>query len=350
MELNLKDVQKKEVWEDFLQKDCEEKTFLSSWNWGEFQKALGNKIWRWGIYEGAILIGVVLIIKISAKRGSFLFLPHGPNIKKSKSQILKILLEKMKKIAKEENCSFIRVAPIWKKNEENIKIFKDLGFKKAPIFMHPEISWELNIGGEEEEILKGMRKTTRYLIKQASKNPDIKILKSEEVEAIEKFNALYQATVLRHHFTPFSLKYLKNEFFAFEKDKEILVLLGEYKKEIVAGGIFVFWSGIAFYHHGASNLKYSKIPVSYLLLWEAIKEARKRNCKIFNFWGIADTESKIKNPDATIKKHPWYGLSLFKIGFGGNDREYVCTQDFIFSCRYWINWVIEKLRRIKRGI
>ncbi|GAI33015.1 unnamed protein product, partial [marine sediment metagenome] len=33
-------------------------------------------------------------------------------------------------------------------------------------------------------------------------------------------------------------------------------------------------------------------PASYLLQWEAIKEAKNRGCKLYNFWGIAEIESK----------------------------------------------------------
>ena len=38
----------KNVWEEFLVR-AKEKTFLQSWNWGRFQKAEGNRIWRFGI-------------------------------------------------------------------------------------------------------------------------------------------------------------------------------------------------------------------------------------------------------------------------------------------------------------
>ena len=94
-------------------------------------------------------------------------------------------------------------------------------------------------------------------------------------------------------------------------------------------------------------MKYPKIPISYLLLWEAIKEAKARGCKKFNFWGIADISSDNKVLD---KNHPWAGLTLFKIGFGGKPKKHVNTQDFILSSKYWLNFAIEKIRKIKRGL
>jgi len=333
--MEIREITNKEIWENFL-KECKEKTFLQSWNWGEFQKMMGNKIWRIGVFENSKLINLALIIKITAKRGTFLFLPH-----LVLGEGLQILVNYSKALSREEKADFIRISPVLKRNEENIEIFKKLGFREAPIHIHPEVTWELDITPSEEELLMGMRKTTRYLIKQAQKLSDIRIEKSQNPEDIEKFNELYQTTVDRHHFTPFSLDYLKNEFLAFQPDDEISIFLGKYKDELVSSGIFIFWQGIGFYHHGASSLKYPKIPVSYLLLWKAIREAKNRGCKKFNFWGISPESQK---------SHPWYGLTLFKIGFGGYKKEYIKTQDLPLSKKYWLNLIIEKLRKTKRGL
>ena len=337
--MEVKEVTNKEIWEDFLL-GCEEKTFLQSWNWSEFQKMMGEKIWRIGVFENENLIGIALIVKIEARRGKFLFLPHGPIIKNRKVQVLHALLEELKKIAKKEKCSFIRMVPVWQRGEENKKIFKDLGFREAPMHTHPEITWELNLEKSEEELLRAMRKTTRYLIRQGLKNEELKIEKSQNPKDIEIFNDLYQKTVDRHHFVPFSLNYLKNEFSAFLPDEQIGLFFAKYRDEILASAIVIFWQGIAFYHQGASSQKYPKIPASYLLQWQAIKEAKNRGCELYNFWGIAETESK---------KHPFWGLSLFKKGFGGYEKKYVKTQDLPLSSKYWLTFVFEILRRKKRG-
>jgi len=351
--MEIKEIENKDVWENFL-KECEEKTFLQSFNWGEFQKMMGNKIWRFGIFENDNLISVAFFYKIQAKRGTFLFIPHGPmtirervSVNLSENGSLSILLEKLKEIVKEEKCDFIRIAPILERNDENIKIFKNLGFREAPIHIHPELTWELDITPLEEELLMKMRKTTRYLIKQAQKNKEIEIVQNNKLEGVEAFNKLYQETVDRHHFVPFSLEYLKNELLVFSPNDQISIFLGKYKNEIVSAGIFIFWQKIGFYHHGASSLKYPKIPVSYLLLWEAIKEAKNRGCQKFNFWGIAPITSDFK---IQTSNHPWAGLTLFKMGFGGYKKEYVKTKDFPLSKKYWLTYLIEKIRKTKRGL
>lgn len=350
--MEIREIDNKEIWENFLLQ-CAEKTFLQSWSWGEFSKAMGDNVWRFGAYYEEKLIGVAQVIKISAMRGTFLFIPHGPVLiegldAKDKKEILQLLLLQINDIAKKENPSFIRIAPIFEGNEQNENIFEELNFTTAPIHMHPEATWELNITLSEEELLAGMRKTTRYLIRQAEKNPDIEITQSNDSKDLELFLPVYYETAKRHKFVVFSEKYLRTQFDIFSKDKEILLFFGKYKSEVVSAAIFIFWQDICFYHHSGSLSKYNKIPVSYLLQWGAIKEAKNRGCKSYNFWGIAPD---IKDEtDAARSKHPWAGLSLFKMGFGGQRKKYVKTQDFILSKIYWLNYIIEKARKFKRNL
>lgn len=348
--MQIKEVKIKDIWEGFFKK-IKEKTFLQSWYWGEFQKRLGEKIWRFGIYNSnqqpatsnQQMIGTALVIKIRAKRGNFLFLPHGPVLKQqsmnSKQRVLKILLGRLKKIAKDEKVNFIRIAPIWERTKENIKIFKDLGFKNAPIHIHPEITWQLDIKKGEEEIFKNMRKTTRYLIRKAQKEK-VKTFFSKDSGDINLFFKLYRETAKYHHFVPFSFAFLKKEFEAFLPENALL-FFGKWEEEILSSALILFWQEIAYYHQGASAKKFPKIPASYLLQWEVIKEAKRRKCRLYNFWGIAPGEKK---------SHPWYGLTLFKEGFGGEKREYVRTQDFPLSISYLKNFIVEKIRKVKRRL
>lgn len=342
--MEIREITDKNLWENFYY-EIKEKTFLNSWNWGEFQERLGNKIWRWGIFQDKQLLSLALILKIKAKRGSFLFLPHCPTISEKfslqKKEIFECLVRNLKLLAGEEKVNFLRIAPLWENTPDNQQLFRYLGFKEAPIHIHPEITLELNIEKEKEELLRGMRKTTRYLIRQAEKNSEIQIIEDNTIEGLKEFNQIYQITKERHRFIPFSFDYLEKEFFTFLKDKEAFLLLGKYRRETVAGGIFIFWQRICFYHHGASSQKYPKIPVSYLLLWEAIKKAKSLGGERFNFWGISPSS----NP-----KHPWAGLTLFKMGFGGEKREYLKTQDLPLSPLYLFNFLIEKVRKLKRGL
>ncbi len=344
--MEIREIQNKSEWEDFLF-GCQEKTFLQSWNWGEFQQNMGNKIWRLGVYDKGELFSVCLVSLIKAKRGRFLLIQHGPNIKEqeteNKEQILKTLLDELKGIAKKESCNFIRTASLLEGNEKNNKIFRDLGFKDSPMHASAyEATWKLDITPSEEELLKNMRKTTRYLIRQAQKDVDIKIFRRWDMADIDIFYQIHREVVKVQKFTPFSLEYFKNEFSAFLPDNQASLFFGEYKGQIIAAAFVIFWSNIGFYHHAALLPKYHKIPIAYLLQWEAIRETKRRNCNLYDFWGYVDPK---ENP-----AHPWAGPTLFKMGFGGKPYQYLRTQDLPLSKKYWLIYFFEKLRKSKRGL
>lgn len=340
--MKVKEIKDKEKWENFL-RDCEQKTFLDSWNWGEFQKKLDKKTWRFGIYEEE-LKSVAQVIKIDARRGTFLFVPHGPVTKpgmEAKEEVVEALLSELKKLAEQEGASFLRIGPIWERKEENQEVFDNLGFKKAPLFKHPELTLELDIDLPERGLLKNMRKSTRRSIRKAGKK-GVETFKSKELNDLDKFYKLYEKVVERNDFVPFSLDYIKKQFSTFLEDDQILAIFSRYQGEVLSSAIIVYWQNKAFYHHGASDLKYSQVPISYPVQWEAIKEAKERNCDAYNFWGVA--------PEDASDDHPWSGLTLFKTGFGGKRKKYVKTRDYPLSLSYWGTYWFEKLRRRNRNL
>ncbi|MFA5080708.1 MAG: peptidoglycan bridge formation glycyltransferase FemA/FemB family protein [Candidatus Paceibacterota bacterium] len=342
----IQEIKEKKTWEN-LSKLCNEKTFCQSWNWGEFNQKMGDSIWRFGVYENEKIIALSQVIKISARRGTFLFVPHGPIFITTgqEKKVISLLLDHLKELGYKNKADFIRVAPLLERNKKNISIYKELGFRTAPTHMHPELTWQLDLCDSEEKLLANMRKTTRYLIKQGEKNKNVLIEKTQNYNDLKAFEEVYKITADRHSFVPFSMEYLKNELEAFNKDDEILIFSGKYNGEIIASAMIIYWDKEAFYHQGASSLKYPKIPVSYLLQWEAIKEGKKRGCKTYNFWGIAP-ESELE----AKKNHPWKGLSLFKKGFGGYKKEYVKTQDYPLSLKYWPICIFEEIRKRKRNL
>ncbi len=342
MSISIKQITDKSQWEGFVM--ANENTFLQSWNWGEFNKNTGEKIWRAGIFEGDNLMAVALVIKVKARRGSFLFVPQGMIIESGKwkvesGKLWNEFFEYLKDLGGKEKVGFIRVSPLLENTEDNYRIFKDAGFRNAPIhMMHPEATWVLDITKSEDEIMKEMRKTHRNLIRRAEKE-GVEIIKSADEKYFKAFYSIHKETVRRHKFVPFSYEYIKSEIEAFKGDNQIEIFSAKYKDKIISSAIVVFYGDQAFYHHGASSSEYNKIPASYLNLWEAIKEAKRRECKIFNFYGIV--ENKLN--------HPWNGLSKFKMGFGGGKKELLHCQDLPLSNKYKITWLIETMRKIKRG-
>jgi peptidoglycan pentaglycine glycine transferase (the first glycine) len=337
--IKTKIIKNKRQWERLLN-SSRQVNFLQSWYWGEANKRQGYKIFRLGYFNKQKLVGISLLIKKVARRGTFLVCPGGPIINWSKLVYFKTFALQLKKIGEKENCDFARVRPQIADNLTNQIIFKNAGFRSAPMHLHAQSTWQLKLNKSEEALLKDMRKTTRYLIRKAIKE-NVKIVKSSNPKDVDLLYQLQLETAQRQSFVPFPKKYLSAEFKAFFKSRKIKILKAYYQKQLLAIAFIVFYGREAVYHYSASSSNFPKIPATYLLIWEAIKEAKKRKLDIFNFWGISP------NDDVN---HRFSGVSLFKKGFGGFRVNYLPAQDLAISLKYWLTYIFENLRKLNRNL
>ena len=336
----MKEVRDKDAWENFLTAHPET-SFLQSWYWGDFYVNLGNQIQRTGFYRADKLVGVMLSIVEDAKRARYLTVPGGPIIDWDDKETVQAFMDELRRVAKRAGCSFVRVRPQLTADQNSEKIFSDYGFRGAPIHLHAELTSQLDITKSEEEILAGMRKTTRYEIKKAV-SQGIKITNSTDLKDIDKFCELQLKTARRQDFVPFSYKFLYGQFKIFSGANKVLLYSAEIENKLLAQAIIIFYGNEAVYHYGASTGDGRKYPGAYLIQWEAIKEAKKRRMARYNFWGVSPPHNK---------NHRFYGISIFKRGFGGEDFEYLHAQDLIINYpRYVINYVIENIRKKVRNI
>lgn len=337
--LKIEEIKNKKIWEEFLnKKQINPYPFFQSWNWGEMQRKLGFNILRLGVFDQSKLIGLCLTIDIEAKRGHYLHLRHGPVFLEYKSEYLKTFFAYIKKIAKNRNTSFIRTSPLITNKSASNLYFKKNDFIDSPIHnMDAEISWILDIDKSEEDLLKEMRKTHRYLIKKAM-NLDIEIVRSKKVSDINLFLPIYKSFSKKKGFVQH--KGIKEEFEIFIKDNQVLLFFAKHDNKIISSAMIIFLKNMAIYHHGASLEKYRHLPASYLLQWQAILEAKKRGKKLYNFWGIAPLNSK---------NHPWSGLTLFKTGFGGYPQEFIHAKDLPLNIWYWKTYLIDYISKKTKG-
>ena len=152
----------KEIWNKFVAENNSE-SFLQAWEWGEFQKNIGRKIFRVGVVENSKLLIVALIVKYNLLFGwSYLYCPRGPVI--NELRISDLLFGEIKKIAKKEGSLFLKIDPPVEINQEYFS-----NFKKSSSEIQPQNTLILDITKSEEELLKEMKQKTRYNIRLAKK-------------------------------------------------------------------------------------------------------------------------------------------------------------------------------------
>ncbi|HUV46622.1 MAG TPA: peptidoglycan bridge formation glycyltransferase FemA/FemB family protein, partial [Candidatus Bathyarchaeia archaeon] len=277
-------IENKQIWEDFVL-SSPDANFLHSWNWGILQQRLGKMIFRLGFFTNNKLKGVCLLVRQVAKRGVFLECPGGPLINWTKPVYFEEFVRQAKKIGEQKGCLFVRVRPQILETLANRLLFKKMGFIPAPMHLHAEDTLQLGLEKNEEQLLREMRKNTRYLVKKAAKE-GVLIVQSKDVKDIDALYELQAETVKRSHFVPFPKNFFKEEFATFLKDDQIRIFKAVYQKKVLAVALIIFYGHEAVYHYSGSSSRFRKIPGSYLLQWEAILEAKRRGCKVYNFWGI----------------------------------------------------------------
>ena len=339
MKYSIEEIDNEEIWENFSI-NSHPNTFLQSWNWGVFNEKIGRKIYRLGVFEGEKLSAICLLIKHESALGSYLYSPRGPVFNWKDLKILDIFIEKTKKIAKEESCIFIKMDPLLEELEENRKIFKDREFVSAVTFVQVEDAWLLDLNKSEEELLAGMRKTTRYLVRHEPEK-GIKVEVSDKLEDIKHFADMLYSTASRKNFVNHPKDYYIKQFEILSKDDQMQIFKATKKGKILAMATIAFYGDMAYYLHGASVEEAQS--TGYPIQWEAIKEAKRRSIKTYNFWGVV--KDKNFHPG-----HPWYGFSLFKRGFGGYKYSYIRTQDLPLSPKYWLYRYAENSRRLLNRI
>lgn len=227
---------------------------------------------------------------------------------------LPIPFKQIEEAAKNHNVFFAKLEPTLETEEKRVEnilsLLKSGGFIKDRWSLSPTRTIQIDLTKDEDELLRGMEKDTRYSIRLAARRG----VEVKETNDFEQFKTLYFATAKRKKFWP-AKKELETLWKVFHKEKAAVILSAFYKNEILASTLLLFHKKIGCYQHAASLEKHREVMAPYLLLWQAMRFLKKKGCRVLDLEGIYDP----RNP--TTKK--WKGFTLFKRGFGGKEVEYV---------------------------
>ena len=341
MKIELRDAKNKKEWDKFVTSH-EEANFLQSWDFYEFHKARGEEIVRRVAEKDGKIVAAYAGEVEHAKRGRHMAIAGGPILDWGDKKVVKAVFDDIKAQGKALNCVFVRVRPQCEDNEKDVKIFRDYGFKKAPMYLSVEYAGVLDLNKSEEEIMVGMRQRLRRALRKGAKN-NIEIEKSTDPKDIHTFYEIQLQTAKRHDFYAFSEDFLTKQFEAFAPNGEAVLYTAKHDGEILAQNFMIFYGNEASYHYGVSSELGTKLSGAPLLHMEAMRDARERGIKRYNFWGIVGENDT---------KHRFYGVSVFKRGFGVDELKYLPAQDMILKPfeYYTKTWIIETLRRKIRHV
>lgn len=158
--------------------------------------------------------------------------------------------------------------------------------------------WLRNFESKSEQDLWGsFRKTLRCEIKNA-KEHNLEIKKCSNDKEMEQFYDLYVANLRRKKTVPYPWSLIR--FLRKSQSNELLLVI--YKGKVIAGCLFLNYSGFVHYFLSASSYEYRNLGANYLIIWEKIKSLIGQD--------------KILDLGASLQGS---SLEIFKRGWGGTE-------------------------------
>ncbi len=315
-----------------------EANFLQSVEWATANEAAGHTVVRGGVSRGEALVAGWQGLVKSARRGRYLEVPGGPLVDWSDEAAVAELVTQLKAAGTAHRCVFVRIRPQLADSEQARAQLTTLRLHRAPFHLHAEHTNILDLTRSEEELLAGMRRQTRYEVRQAQKKGVQVSWRSDEAAA-DEFYTVQADTAKRQGFIPPSREFLRAQLAAFGENARIY--RSEKDGTLLSLALVLFSGQEADYFEAASTPEAREYPGAYAVQWQAIRDAKAMGMTRYNFWGIAYTNDP---------HHRYAGVTTFKRGFGGNDVTYVPAHDIVLRHTYLKTWLIETIRKKRRNL
>jgi len=322
MEIKEASIEDKKRWNNFVL-ESPYGSFLQSWEWGDFQESLGNKVFRLQIIDKGQILGTMLLVKHRLPRNfSWLYSPRGPvwGLGNWDLKIGQSLRQYLATIARNEKAIFLKIEPKIEKriSHQNLKIPEKFIQSTS---VQPENTLILDLEKSSAEILAQMHPKTRYNLKLSERKGVTCRISDNSPYDINAFYEILKETASKNKIKIFPFKHYQKLIKILSKENLVELFIAEYKKKPIAAVIASFFGSEASYLHGASLYNFRRLMAPHQLQWKVILEAKNRSCKKYDLWGIAPENQP---------NHKWAGITRFKKGFGGQVVQYLGGLDFVY--------------------
>jgi lipid II:glycine glycyltransferase (peptidoglycan interpeptide bridge formation enzyme) len=191
------------------------------------------------------------------------------------------------------------------------------GLRRAAVRVQPPDTVVVDLSPAEEAIMAAMKGKTRYNVRLAAKKGVVvsRVQDSAVPDQLARWYRLYQETARRDQIAIHSLRYYQDVVetavsmrAAGEVAPLISLYFAEHEGDLLSGVIVASYQGMSTYLYGAGANVKRNLMASYLIQWEAMRDAKAMGDLSYDMFGI---------PPSDDPSHPMHGLYRFKTGFGG---------------------------------
>ncbi|MBI4713572.1 peptidoglycan bridge formation glycyltransferase FemA/FemB family protein [Candidatus Uhrbacteria bacterium] len=324
----------KEKWNEFVKKNGPQSgRFLQSWEWGEFQKAVGEKVERFVCDNGVASV----IIRTTPGFGKYAYCPRGPIIEDDFFSVIKELSEIIDPIIFfrfELLTSFHRGEEV-STHKTNKTFHKTIDLQQS-IDLQPSHTWITQLELSEEKLFESLHKKTRYNIGLAQRH-GVEI-RFNEID-FDSVWPIFIETGSRGEFRLHPKSYYQKMLKTINTDDcRTFLAVAMFEQKPIVVNLMLDFGGVRTYLHGASSHKYRSLMAPHFLHFELIKDAKQKGLSFYDWWGITPSDQP---------NHPWVGITRFKKSFPGREVVYTGTYDLVRK-PFWyrVYCLARKLRRM----
>lgn len=302
--------------------------FTQSWAWGEFRQSCGCEIRRFVVLDeiGDWRAAIQLELRHRRFGLGYWFAPRGPVFFSKAShaerkQVLDFILQQIKtKKEFQDHVVFWRLEPFILMDAAGEKEKQYPGLSWHPS-LNPANSAVLDMSKAEDVLLAQMHTKTRYNIRVAEKH-GVSVREAQTPKDVETFLDLYEATGTRDGFVPQPRSYVRKTYEALRSSGMATIRLAEYAGKVTSANMEIAYGDTVMYLYGSSSDEHREVMAPYALHWQAIRSAKQRGFRYYDFGGANPLEQT--SPEY---KKTWEGITRFKKNWGAQVWEFVGTWD-----------------------
>ncbi len=309
-------------WDDFLASKRPDVGYVQSSWWADLQTTCGWSHFSVIVRDGEDVLGGARILSrhIDDKR-CFYYVPEGPILPADEDdakQVLEAFLAHVDGRRKRlgQQVTHLRLEPRWASVPACLA-----GHHQAGSWHEPRDTLLVDLALSDDELLAQMKSKGRYNIGVARRH-GVTIVADDSDAGIDQFLAIHQETVTRHSLNAQHADYYRSLSVNLRASGRGTLLFAQHEQQRLAVAMIVYSGDRATYLFGGSRPSARHLMAPYLLHFEAMRLAKARGHRWYDFYGIAPSDAST---------HPWADITTFKRKFGGIAKAFVPSLDIIYD-------------------
>ena len=303
--------------------------FLHDWAWADVAAFDGQPQRRYVLEDGGEIVALAAAQERRVWRGrTFWYVPHGPVLDyadPAAADRVRAVALGLREVARPHHAIAVKLEPRLASGASETGVLERRGLRRRPEALQVAQTRIVELA-DDEALLAGFDKDTRYSVRRAEREGVVVEVAEDAADttAIDALHRLVEETQRRAGFPMPPLERYRIAWRALAGAGRAAILEARREGTLLASGMVVIEGVQSFYLFSGSRREERGEPkryASYALQWAMMRLARERGARQHDLWGVAPRDA---GPD-----HAWYGVGLFKKGFGGREVTWAGSWDVV---------------------